>query len=250
MESGSLEWNPPPLSDGDAELPDPVAVLRRTAEFMQSHSELIMEAMITFGAPQEGGQTLHFDALERVAMRRPDKMAWVTLSDDGTVDRGWLSEGQFTLLKQPANMWGTISVPSAIPEAVGILVGEYDLDVPFQDLLSGDPAERWIGEDATSVEYVGEEWLLGSWTDHVAVRKPGVDLEVWIRQGAEPFPAKMMVILTEDEGRPSYVARFRRWSTSLPQGDATFEFTVPDDAQRVEVTPVVSPEPVVEGGNP
>jgi hypothetical protein len=138
-------------------------------------------------------------------------------------------------------MWGSVSVPSAIPDAVERLVGEYDLDVPFEDLLAVDPAERWVGEVATSVEYIGEEWVHGSWTDHVAIQKPGVDLEVWIRHGSEPFPAKIMVVLTDEEGMPSYVARFRRWSTTLPDGDATFEFTPPADAQRVDVAPVVRP---------
>lgn len=237
----SSDWTPPPLTDAESDLPDPVAVVRRTAEFMRSQPELLMEAMVTFGAPQESGQMLHFDVLERLAVRRPDKLAWVTLNDDGTVDRGWLSDGEFTLLKQPLNMWGSVSVPSAIPEAVDRLVGEYDMDVPFEDLLAVDPAERWVGEGATSVEYIGEEWVHGSWTDHVAMRKPGFDLEMWIRRGAEPFPAKIMVVLTAEEGMPSYVARFRRWSTTLPDGDATFEFTPPADAQRVDVAPVVQP---------
>ncbi len=237
----SADWTPTPLPDGDTEPPDAGTVVRRAAEFIQSQPEFLTEAMVTFGALQESGQTLHFDVLERVAIRRPDKLAWVTLHDDGTVDRGWLSAGQFTLLKQPINMWGTISVPSAIPEAVDRLVEEYDLDVPFQDFLSPETAERWAGEDATSLEYIGEEWVLGSWTDHVAMRKPGIDFELWVRQGPEPFPAKMMVVYTEDEGRPTYVARFRRWSTTLPEGDATFEFTAPGDAQRVDVTPVIRP---------
>lgn len=237
----SPDWTPPPLPEASAELPEPGALLRRTAEFIKGQASLAMEAMVTFGAPQESGQTLHFDVLERLAMQRPDKLAWITLNDDGTVEQGWLSEGEFTLLKQPANMWGSVPVPSAIPDAVNRLVEEYDLDVPFQELLAADLAQRWSDEDLSSLEYIGEEWVLGSWTDHVAMRRPGVDFEIWIRHGPEPFPAKMMVVLTEEEGRPSYVARFRNWSTTLPDGDATFEFTPPADAQRVEVAPVIRP---------
>lgn len=238
-ESVAAQWNPPPLSEASADFPEPGALLRRTAEFINSQSTFSMEALISFSAQQESGQTLHFDALERLAIQRPDKLTWVTLNDDGTVEQGWLRAGEFTLLKQPANMWGRVAVPSAIPDAVDRLVNEYNLDVPFQELLAGDLIQRWVGEGVTSLQYVGEEWVQGSWTDHVALRRPGVDFEMWIRHGPEPFPAKMMIILTEDDGKSSYVARFRNWSTTLAPGDATFEFTAPADAQKVQVAPVI-----------
>jgi hypothetical protein len=64
---------------------------------------------------------------------------------------------------------------------------------------------------------------------------------MWVRQGDEPFPAKMTIAFVDEEGRPSYTARFRRWSTALPEGDATFEVVLPEDAQQVEVAPVVRP---------
>ncbi len=235
------DWTPPPLPEGASELPDARALIQRTVQFVGSQPELLIEATITYGAVQESGQTLHFDELERLALRRPDQLAWITLNDDGTTDQAWLSDGTFTLLKQPANLWGSVSVPASVPAAVERLVNEYSLDVPFQDLLAADPGERWIGERVTSAEYVGEEWVQGQWTDHVAMRQPGVDYEMWLRHGDEPFPAKMMIVFTDEEGRPSYTARFRRWATSLPEGDATFAFTPPPDAERVDVTPVVRP---------
>ncbi len=237
----SADWSPPPLPEGSADPSDPGALLSKAAEFIKSQPQLGIEAMVTFGALQESGQTLHFDVLEWLAIQRPDKLAWVTLSDNGTVEQGWLLDGQFTLLKQPVNMWGSVRAPGAIPAAVDRLVDEYDLDVPFEDLLSADLAQRWGGDGQSTLTYVGEEWMQGAWTDHVAMQRPGVDFEIWIRQGPEPFPAKMMVTLTGQEGAPTWVARFRTWSTTLPEGDATFEFTAPADAQKVEVAPVIRP---------
>jgi len=210
-------------------------------EFLAGQPELVMEAMITYGALQESGQVLHFDVLERLSMRRPDKLSWLVLNGDGTTDQAWLSGGRFTLITQPANMWGTVSVPSTIPAAMDRLAEEYSLDIPFHDLLATDPAERWLGDGETSIEYVAEEWVQGSWTDHISIRKPAIDFEIWVRQGPEPFPAKMTIVFLAEEGLPTYVARFRSWSTTLPRGDATFEFIAPTDAQQVEVAPVIWP---------
>jgi hypothetical protein len=223
------------------DLPDPRTLIRRTAEFISTQPEFLLEAVITYGAVQESGQTLHFDAIERVAVRRPDQLAWAVLEDNGSMERGWLSDGVVHVLRQPANLTGSLAVPRPIPAAVERMVDDYGLNVPFQDLLANEPGERWIGEGVTHVEYVGEEWVQGTWTHHLAVRQPGVDLEMWIRQAGEPFPVRMAIVFTEEEGRPSHTARFRRWSTTLPNGDATFEVVSPEGVQRVDVAPVARP---------
>ena len=72
--------------------------------------------------------------------------------------------------------------------------------------------------------------------------RPGGDLdELWVRHGDEPFLAKMAIAFTDAEGQPTYVARFRKWATSVADVAADFEFSPPPDAERVEVVPVVRP---------
>jgi len=237
--STDLAWTPPSLSDEGWVEPDGREVIQRHADFMKSQQEFMTEALVSYQAIQESGQKLHFNLLQRMAVRRPGHLHWMTLNDDGTTESAWFSDGQFTLLKQPANIWGQIAGPSTIPEMVTRLVDEYSLDVPFRDLLARDPEEAWIDED-TDLWWVGEAWVEGHWTDHVAVRKPGVDFEVWIRKGDEPFIAKMAIVFTEDEGQPVYVARFRNWSTTVPDAITDFTFTPPDDSEQIDVVPVTS----------
>ena len=230
-------WKPSALTDDSGELPDGREVVTRMAEFMAGQEQIAFEALVSYEAVQASGQKYHFDMLQRMAVRKPDRLFWVTLHDDATADSAWFDSGRFTLLKQPANLWGQVDLPPNIPEAVERLVFEYDLDVPFADILSSDPSELWLGEDVTSVEYVGEAWVEGFWTDHVALRKPGVDFEIWIRHGDQPFPMRVHIIYTEEDARPSYSARFREWATSLTDG-ALLEFSPPSGAERVEVVPV------------
>jgi hypothetical protein len=237
----SAEWQPPVLTEEDWQEPDGREVIQRHIAFMQGQPVLVAEAQVSYEAVQETGQKLHFDMLQRLAVRSPDRLHWVTLNDDGTTESAWLSDGQFMLLRQPANLWGQITVPPTIPEAVDRLVGEYSLDVPFRDLLAGDPAEIWLGEDVTSVWWVGEAWVAGAWTDHVAVRKPGFDFELWVKKGDEPFLAKLVIVFAGEEGQPSYVARFRKWSTTIPDAVTQFTFTPPPGAERIEVVPVINP---------
>ncbi len=239
QETAERSWTPPALVHEGWEEPEGREVIQRTIDFMKAQQELMTEALVSYEAVQESGQNLHFDLLQRMAVQRPDKLHWVRLNDDGSTDSAWFSDGQFTLLRQPANVWGQIDVPATIPAMVDRLGGEYDLDVPFGDILAADLADLWLGEDVTEVWWVGEAWVEGYWTDHVAIRKPGADLELWVRKGDEPFLAKMAVAFTEDEGKPTYVARFRKWTTALPTDMTDFTFTPPADAEQVEVVPVI-----------
>lgn len=240
-------WTPSALTDDGGDLPEGREVVQRMVDFMQGNQELTVEARVTYESVQESGQKLQFDMLQRIAMRKPDQLSWVTLRDDATVDKAWYDNGRFKMIRQPANMWGEVLLPGGINVAVPVLVDDYMIPVPFPDLLSRDPQDPNLADDITSIWYVGEAWVDGEWTDHVAIRKPGADIQVWVRQG-DPFPAKMAIVYTEEEGMPGYTARFSKWSTTLPTDPALFEFTPPPGAEKIDVVPVIHEQPQSEGG--
>jgi len=233
-------WSPPPLAGEPGDLPEGRDVLRRLIDFMKSHDQLAFEAVATYEVVQENGQKLQFDMLQRVALDRPQRLHWVTLNDDAGTVTAWLADGTFTMVLQPQNVWGQVNVPPALTTAVSTVAEEYEVPVPFVDLLSGQAEELWLGEDVEWVDYVGEAWAEGQWTDHVALRRPGADIELWFRTGDEPFPVRMAIVHTEEDGLPKFSARFRQWSTRIRDG-AIPEFVPPEGAEQLEVAPVIRP---------
>ena len=232
-------WSQSTIPAPSSEITDGRAIVERAVTFMNGQQELAFEAMVTYGAVQEDGQKVHFDMLQKMAIRKPDQLFWMTLFDDASSHSAWFNRGEFTLVKQPANLWGQVIVPPSIGDGVSRISSEYRIDVPFVDILSGDPLDLWLGEDTQSVDYVGPAWIGGWWTDHVAIRKSGVDFELWFRQGEEPFPMRIELVFTAEAQLPGYSARFERWSTTLTD-KAIPEFVPPTDSERVEVVPVVS----------
>ena len=230
-------WQPTALTGDGMELPDARNVIRRMTEFIGNNADLRFQALVTYEVVQGDGRKLNFDLLHQMAIRQPDRLFWVTLRDDGSANTAWLYRGDFTLLRQPANVWGQVNLSPNIPEAVESLVYEYNLDVPFADMLMNERGELWLGEEVTSVEYVSEAWVDGYWTDHIALSMPGADVELWVRHGPEPFPSRLNIIYTEEEGRPSYSARFRNWGTTLPEG-ALPAFVPPPGSEELEVVAV------------
>ena len=233
-------WTPPALVDDGGELPEGREVIQRMVDFMNGMQEVAVEARVTYESVQASGQKLQFEMLQRIAMRKPGQIFWVTLRDDATVDTAWYDNGRFSMIRQPANVWGEIRIPGGIATMVQALVADYEIIVPFPDILSGDPEDLWLGADVTSIAYIGEAWVDGRWTDHIAIRKPRADIQIWVQQG-DPFPAKIAIVFTEDEGMPGYTARFDNWSTALPADPSLFQFTPPPGAERIDVVKVIQP---------
>jgi hypothetical protein len=233
-------WSPPALTREASELPEARAVVRHAIDFVESHDQLAFEALVTYEVVQKNGQKLQFDMLHRVAVERSARIHWVTLHDNGATETAWCGDGTFTLLREPANLWGRVNVPPDLKDAILGVSKEYKVAVPFVDLLSGDVGDLWLGKDVKWVDYVGEAWVEGQWTDHVALRRPGIDVQLWFRKGDEPFPVKMSIIRTNEDGLPSFSARFRVWSTRIADG-AIPKFVPPEGSEQVEVVPVHTP---------
>jgi hypothetical protein len=233
-------WSPPALTGEVGDLPEGRDVVERAIDFMKSHDRVGFEAVSTYEAVQENGQKLQFTMLQRVVMQLPDRIFWTTLYDNAKIDMAWCKGGTFTMIKQPANIWARVKVPEALSDAVSRLSEEYKVDVPFVDLLSGDISELWLGEQVEYVRYIGEAWIDGHWTDHVALRRPGVDVQLWFRQGDQPFPMKMAIVHTDEEGKPGFWARFRKWSTQVPDS-AIPKFEPPEGSEQLQIAPVIRP---------
>ena len=230
----------PPAGDGP--LPTADEVLEGMVALMESQQDLTVEAHITFEVLQNSGQLLSFDNVQYLAMRRPDRLAWTTVRDDATVDEVWFADGVFTMLKHPETIYGQVEdLPAEITEAVDVLVGGYGIFVPFSDLISGHARQSFL-EESDSKMYVGEAWIRGRWTHHLALRSGGFDIELWVSADGDPVPLRMGIRWKNEEGHPTYFARFRNWNLTPVFDDTTFRANLPENAEHAVMVPVVDDE--------
>jgi len=237
-QSEAPEFRIPPPLIGDAEPLSAEEILEKTVTFMSGLDNVGFDALVTYEVVQENGQTLHFDRVQRMAAARPDRLFWVTVRDDATIDSVWFDRGTFTLLKRPQDVYGQVQVSPTIDGMADDLDYEYDIVVPFQDLLAGRAPELFL-ETPESSWYVGETWVMGVWTHHVALRNEEVDFELWIQKDGDPLPVRIAINWKHEKGGPSYVAHFRKWITSTTFDDAMFVFTPPSDARQIEILPAM-----------
>jgi len=237
--SFAVPTDPP---SGGGPMPTAEAVLEGMVALMASQQDLAVEAYVTYEVLQDSGQLLSFNTVQYLDMRRPNLLAWTTVRDDATVDEVWFEDGLFTMLKHPEKIYGLVEdLPTEMTAAVDDLEEVYGIFVPFSDLISGHALQLFLG-DSDSRMYVGEAWIRGQWTHHLALRGEDFDVELWVRAEGDPVPLRMGIRWMNEEGQPSFTARFRNWDLTPDFDDTTFQADLPEDAERVVVVPIVDDE--------
>lgn len=252
---GLSACGPAGVSDGESEfawptespagggpMPTTDEVLEGMVALMESQRDLAVDAHITYEVLQDSGQLLSFHSVQYLAVRKPDLLAWTTVRDNATVDEVWFADGVFTMLKHPENFYGQVEdLPTEMTEAVDMLVDGYGIFVPFSDLISGHARQIFL-EESDSKMYVGEAWIRGQWTHHLALRSGDFDVELWVSAKGDPVPLRMGIRWKKEEGHPSFTARFHNWNLTPIFDDTTFSTDLPENAERVIMVPIVDDE--------
>ena len=100
-------------------------------------------------------------------------------------------------------------------------------------LVSTLPDE--IQARVVEAEYVETATIDGLPCDHIAARtSQGVDFQVWIAQGDEPLPRRIVITYTDENGQPQFWADLTGWNLSPEISESSFQFTPPEGAEKVQ----------------
>ena len=80
---------------------------------------------------------------------------------------------------------------------------------------------------------VEKDVIHGTPVHHLAGRTETVDYQVWIPEGAQPLPLRVVLIYKNAEGQPSFRAQFSDWNLAPDIQDNQFAFTPPEGARKI-----------------
>ena len=98
------------------------------------------------------------------------------------------------------------------------------------DVFGSDRSLRQRDEGAREPYHASR--IGGVECDHVAIRQPDVDWQVWIEKGDAPLPRKVVITTKTQPTQPQYIATLK-WDTSASIDRNLFAFTPPADAVRI-----------------
>jgi hypothetical protein len=169
-----------------------------------------------------------------VTVSRPDRARFEIERSDG--EKGWvIFDGKdITVYTAKKNVYATVSKPGSLDQAIKYAVDDLKVRVPLALMLvSTLPSE--LEKLFVSADYVETTTITDVTCDHVAARtSTGVDFQVWVAQGTEPLPRRVVITYKDETGQPQFWADLSNWNLAPEVSDALFTFTPPNGADRIQ----------------
>ena len=190
-----------------------------------------------YDAIQEDGQRIEFGEKRRIMLQRPDRVRVDVQRSDG--DKGQiLFDGKtITAFRAADNVFARVEKNGTIDEILVFMVKDLQMTMPLARMfLTNFP--QALEKQVTSVSYVEEDHLFDVPTDHLAARSAAIDLQLWVTQGEQPLPRRVVITYKNAEGEPQFWAEFSDWTLSPKIEADSFSFTPPTGAEMI---PLLAP---------
>jgi hypothetical protein len=169
------------------------------------------------------GQRVQLDGVVTYKVRRPDRF----IIDFSTAlkKRRYVYDGKtFVLFAPELGYYARVPAPPTNTQTLDLLWDKFGIVLPLEDLFRWNAADnRRSREKLVSGFDVGPAIVDGVATEQYAFREGELDWQVWIKNGSQPLPVKVMIVSHKDPANPAYIARLA-WVLNPVFTDAEFDF--------------------------
>jgi hypothetical protein len=208
------------------------AILRRMAEFLGAAQRFSVNVSAGYDAVQTSGEKIEFGETRKITLRRPDRLRVEGERSDGAKMLTVFTGKEIMLADGASNVYATAPQPGNLDQSIVYFVRDLGMRLPLAVLLLSQlPAE--LNERVRSVDYVERTSIRGAVSHHLAARTDAVDFQVWVADGDQPLPQRVVITYKEAKGQPQFRADLTDWNLGPAISDSTFVAKPPENAQRV-----------------
>ena len=215
--------------------PDAQRLLKASTDFLANQKQFSAETRNTLEVVLKSGQKIEFNHQARMSAQRPNKLRAERTGD--LVDQLFVYDGKTLTLHNPqAKAFAQVAAPDTLEAMLEFARTKLDIVAPAGDLLDKN-AYDILMDGVTDGFVVGKAVIEGVRCDHLAFRAPHVDLQMWIQEGAQPLPRRLVITTRDLPNAPQFAVTMTKWNLK-PSFDAqTFKFTPPAGATKVDFLP-------------
>src|SRR5262249_33073430 len=159
-------------------------------------------------------------------VRRPDRLR-ANVHGDRRDEQLFYDGKTFTIFGERVGYYASFDAPPTLAELKGVLE-KRGIDLPLADLFYwGTDQDK--SSEITAATLIGSSNIAGTACNHYAFHQKDVDWELWVEQGQQPLPRKVVITTTSEKTRPQH-SMVLTWDLSPQLADDLFAFTPPAQA--------------------
>jgi hypothetical protein len=213
---------------------DPVAqrLLKASTDFVASQQKFDVDTRNSLEVVLKNGQKIELNHTTRQSVQRPDKLRSERTGD--LVNQVFLYDGKsLTLNNLTDKVYSQVGAPDTLEGMLDFARTKLGIFAPAGDLLYRNAYEVLM-DGVTDGMVVGKAVIEGARCDHLAFRSPNVDWQIWIQEGAQPLPRRIVLTTRDLANAPEFAVTITRWNLKPTFSANTFAFTPAANAKKVD----------------
>jgi hypothetical protein len=230
-----MSWSGASLAQSSGIDPAAQRLLKASTDFLGAQRQFSLEARNSLEVVLKSGQKIEFNHTARQSVQRPNKLRAERSGD--LVQQLFVYDGRTLTVFNPGDQaFAQMAVPDTLEGMLDFARTKLDILAPAGDLLYKD-AYDILMDGVTDSFVVGKAVIEGVRCDHLAFRAPQVDWQIWIQEGEQPLPRRMVITTRDLPNAPQFAVTVTRWNLSPAFDEKNFAFTPPAGAKKVEFIP-------------
>ena len=206
-------------------------LIKEMSAYIGSANELTFHADVTFDHVLPSGQKLQFSAAEDVVLKRPGGL-YVEWNGDLGARQFWYDGKSVTLYDPAMPFYASDSAPPELDNMLEQLVPKLDFAPPLADLLYRDPYKTVRG----NIQYgfdLGQSDVNGRNCRTLAFVEKDIDWQIWIENGPQPTPCKLVITYKNQPAQPQFAAVFSDWDFAPRIDPVVFTPELPPGTEKI-----------------
>ena len=205
-------------------------LLKEMGAYIGSAEQFTFHADIIFDHVLPSGQKLQFAASEDVALERPGRL-YVNWDGDLGARRLWYDGKLITLYDPATPFYASEAAPPELDGMLDKLIAKFDFSPPLVDFLYSDPYRSVRGNLQYGFD-LGQNDVNGT-SCHMLASEKAVDWQIWISDGTQLTPCKLVITYKTLPAQPQFTAVFTNWDFAPRIAEPIFEPELSSGTQRI-----------------
>jgi hypothetical protein len=219
------------MSAGHAAEADAKRLFKAMSDYLGAQKAMSFDYDVNLELVSTQQQKIGLASSGTVTLNRPDKLHLTRTGGFANVEM--VFDGKtLTLWGKNSNLYTQIEAPGTIDQLEDVLRNKYHRPVPGADMLISDPYKELMPE-VNDVKDLGAGVIRGVECDHLAFRTKEVDWQIWIAQGARPYPCRYVITSKKVTGWPQYTIDISAWKTGAEVASDGFKLEIPTGAKQL-----------------